>query len=93
MTQPSLNFDVCASRHRGNLESRAANPSELAKRQSHERILAIYRTGDYTAKEVASKLGVEIHKVSGRLSELRHVMKKLVPTGVRRAGSAELKLR
>lgn len=84
--------DVCIARHRGNAESKAANPGKSAKRASHERILAIYQTGDYNAKEVAAKLGCEIHCISGRLAELRHSLGKLRPTGVKRDKSAVLTL-
>ena len=83
-------WDVCASRHRNSPESVAANPSMDAKRASYERILALL-VRPMTGKEIAAALGVELHVISGRLSELRHVLKLIKVTGIRRAGSAELK--
>lgn len=84
--------DVCIARHRGSPESIAANPSREAKRESHERILAIYRTGDWTAKEISQKLGIPFNAISGRVSELHRVLGKLRPTGIRRDKSAVLTL-
>lgn len=92
-TTPLFPADITAHRHRNNAESIAANPSQFAKREAHEKIIAIYRTGDYTGQEVADKLNVAYHKISGRCSELRYILKMLKPTGVRRNGGAVLTLR
>lgn len=84
--------DICFSRHRGSVESIAINPSVLAKRAAHERIIELLRENRLTALEISEKLGVPIHKVSGRCSELRFILKVVEKTGIRRENSAELKL-
>jgi hypothetical protein len=48
--------------------------------------------GDSTAKEIAEYLHVPLNTISGRLSELRHSEKVLIPTGLRREKSAVLHL-
>lgn len=95
MSEPlfdNLPLDITASRHRNSPESIAANPTLFAKRDTHERIIAIYRTGDYTGQEIADKLNVPYHTISGRISELRHILKTLKPTGLRRNKGAVLTL-
>lgn len=84
--------DICFSRHRGSVESTLSNPSVLAKREAHERIIELLREKPLTALEISEKLGVLIHKVSGRCSELRLILKIIEKTGIRRDNSAELKL-
>ncbi len=83
--------DITARKHKGNAESIAANPSELRKRESHERILTLLRESNLTSKEIAARLGVEIHTISGRLSELKQ-MGKIVATGIRTDGAAVLRI-
>ena len=85
--------DITAHRHRGNAESTLANPSVFAKRQAHERIIAVYRTGDWTGQEVSDKLSVPYHTISGRISEMRHILKLLEKTGERRNKGAVLTLK
>ncbi len=68
--QPRLIPDVCENRHKGNAESIAANPDEATKRAAHTRILDLLVDNNLTSKEIAAKLGTELHCVSGRLSEL-----------------------
>lgn len=89
---PSFPADVTANRHKGNAESVAANPSELRKRESHERILELLRQSNLTSKEIAARLGVELHTISGRFSELRHQLKLITTTGTKRDGAAVLRV-
>jgi len=86
-------FDICEARHRGNSESQDANPATAAKRDAWKRILAALAIKPATSKELAEELGYgdQIHRISGRLSELK-AMKEIVKTGVRREGAAELSL-
>ena len=88
-----LPLDICERRHRGNAESIAANPSQFAKRQAHERILAILQVCNRTGQEVANVLNVPYHKISGRISELRHKLRLIEPTGERRGGGAVLRIK
>ena len=86
MTQASLFDEVAAialppdisiSRHRGNHASIDANPSSEHKAIMRDKVLDVIRRKGVThSKEIAKILGVEIHKVSGRLSELL-VLKKI----------------
>ncbi len=82
--------DITRNRHRDSPESIAANPSETAKRESHEKILALFDLGHWTGKEVAEALHKPFNAVSGRVSELR-MLGKLVKTGERRDGGAILR--
>lgn len=91
-TQQAFSFDVCANRHTGSPESRKANPTREAKRESHTLILAALAERKMTAKELAVLFGKTLNAISGRCSELRLEMKLIRKTGVRREGSAELEL-
>lgn len=84
--------DVSMSRHKGNAESIAANPSQESKRASHSRILAILATGNYTSKEICEQMGYgdKISLISGRISELK-ASGEVVKTGDRRDGCAVLR--
>lgn len=72
-TQPSL-FDVCAAKHGGDPQSVAANQkAQSTKRVWHARILdTLTWRGEYgaTCKEIAEVWQVEMHRISGRISEL-----------------------
>jgi len=92
-TQQISLLDICERKHGGNAESIAANPSQFAKRQAHERILAILQMCNRTGQEVANVLGVPYHKISGRISELRHKLRLIEPTGERRDGGAVLRIK
>lgn len=103
MTQPSLfqseaelraGRDICAGRHRGNVESRAAFERARGEiREMHRLILNYFaENGEMTAKEVAVVFGKPFNQISGRFSELKQ-KGYLVPTGRRRDGSAVLRLR
>ena len=85
--------DICSGKHGGNSESIEANPSQFAKRQAHERILAILQVCNKTGQEVANVLNVPYHKISGRISELRHKLRLIEPTGERRNGGAVLRIK
>jgi hypothetical protein len=102
MNQPTLFYnessarlpiDITARKHRNSPESIAANPSQNAKRASYERILALLREKPLTGKEIAAAMHTETHYISGRLSELRLVLKRIEKTGIRREGSAELRIK
>lgn len=82
--------DICSNRHKGNDESRAANPSQEAKRASHERILELLGWGHKTSKELAEAMHTPLHAISGRCSELK-ALGKIEPTGTRREGAMELR--
>lgn len=85
-------FDVCANRHRGNAESRAANPTREAKAQSHELILAELRLrGPMTSVELAAAMGTRVNCISGRLSELK-AAGRIRKTGEIRDGCAVLEM-
>lgn len=70
-SQPNL-FDVCAGKHGGVPESKAANLKARAKKSvNRELILHTLRIkGGATCKEVADYLSLPMHKCSGRLTEL-----------------------
>lgn len=79
MTQLAINFDInrdlCVRKSRGNPESKAAHDRVIhSKLETYERILAfIDLKGRATVHQIAEGLGFgkEIHRVSGRLSELK----------------------
>lgn len=85
-------FDICENRHRNSPESQAANPSIESKRASYAVILGLLKERPMTAKEIATAMGTTINCVSGRLSEMRLVLKVIAKTGIRREGSAELEV-
>lgn len=83
--------DICAARHGGSAESRAAFAA-IAAVLSVARgrvLLVIAESGPNgcTAKEAADKLGVPLNTISGRFSELRK-LRLIQKTGTRREGSA-----
>jgi predicted HTH transcriptional regulator len=86
-------LDITSGRHRGSQESMEAfAQASLAIKDRHRDILRLYeRNGAMTAKEVAQCLGKQLNTISGRLSELR-AGQYLEPTGLRREGSAVLRL-
>ena len=65
-------FDVCAGRHRGNEQSRAAN--KIVKKDAYYRSIVMYleRAGERgaTTEEMAAAFGVGPHCISGRVTEL-----------------------
>ena len=77
------------------IRSGAGLHQHSAKRESHERILKVLRVAGangQTAKEIAAYFQKPLHKISGRLSELKE-MGEIEPTGARRNGSAVLRVR
>lgn len=65
-------FDVCAAKHGGSQESKAANlKAHPHKAKSRELVMHVLRIkGAATCKEIADYLNLPMHKVSGRLTEL-----------------------
>jgi hypothetical protein len=72
--QPGL-FDVCARRHGGNANSRAANlrvhPYKIGMRERIRVWVGGCGFAGTTLKEIAAQFGTEVHKISGRISELK----------------------
>ena len=66
--------DACASRHRGNENSRLANPSKRSKTLTQRHILEIIgatlETGA-TLKEISRAMHTTPNCISGRLTELK----------------------
>jgi len=83
-------FDICERKHGGNAESIEAN-ARADKRQGQRDVIATLTNARLTSKEIAIKLGKPLNCISGRCSELK-MAGVIVPTGVRRDGSAELRL-
>lgn len=82
--------DPCANKHKGNQHSKEAFKRVNVGSQN-QRILALYSDGSkLTPKEVAARMGVPLHTVSGRFSFLKG--RYLKPTGAEREGSGELEL-
>ena len=72
--QTLLNFDICRNKHGGNVLSVAANPKDDAKRKMRNQVLEfIMSRGEQgaTSEEIALHLNIELHRVSGRCSELK----------------------
>lgn len=85
--------DITAAKHGGNAESeaaymRASATMALRRAEVLALIKAIGRNG-MTCKEVARVMGVEMHAVSGRISELKRDG-LIRPNGERRDGGAVL---
>lgn len=74
MTQPSL-FDVCARKHKGNRQSKAANITAAPWKPGIRRFLigCILFNGreGATAKELTYLAEKPLHAISGRLSEAK----------------------
>ena len=81
-------WDACASKHKGNSESRAANlKANHSKAQDRERVLeACRRPGGVTCKELAAEWEVGMNNISGRFTELK--AKNLIQKIGTRDGSA-----
>lgn len=91
MTQMTLD-DICETRHRGNAESGAANPTRAAKQVQRFEVWNIIAQHDgITSKEIADILGRPLNCISGRISELK--AQKLVTADGRRDGCAILYVR
>lgn len=90
---PPIPADITISRHRGSPESIAANPSQEAKRASHERILQIVRVqGTSYLHQICRILDKPPNEVSPRLSELKE-MGRLEKTGEKIEKCAVLRLK
>ena len=66
-------WDVCARRHGGNEESRAARIACRVMEQRDKVLAAVEAAGalGITCHELASRWGVSPHQISGRFSELK----------------------
>lgn len=65
-------FDVCSSRHRGNVQSVEANPASVDKLRDRTIILGLIRNArGITSKEIAEAMGRPLNCISGRISELK----------------------
>lgn len=64
--------DICASRHRGNEQSREANPTAISKQRDRERVFELISLGrGLTSKDVAEIMEKPLNCISGRISELK----------------------
>jgi|SRR5579871_799469 predicted transcriptional regulator len=85
--------DITARKHGGNAQSDAAfeRLKPVLSRRRREVLDAITRRGleGAVAKEIATELGLELHKVSGRCSELK-ALGLIADSGRRRDGAAVL---
>ena len=72
MNQTDL-FDICARRHKGNPESRAANKRVRKAEQRRKVLFAILESGTVgiTCRELAEEWNVGMNTISGRFSELK----------------------
>lgn len=92
-TQLSIDFDITARKHGGNIASIAAHDRvRTHKADTWAEILSLLHRGPMTGKEIAHAMGRELHCISGRLSELI-AAKKIERTRERRDGSAVLRVR
>lgn len=79
--QALLPFDVSAGKHRGNKQSKAANPTGISKTEIREQVMwVLLHYGPSTCKEISERLNKPMHKVSGRISELK-ALGMVEPTG------------
>ena len=90
MTQPLLTFDeptaapdICANRHRGNTESRAANVRTDKERDAARILDYLRRKGDATCDEAEQALAMSHQTTSARFSDLKYAG-RIVPTERRR---------
>lgn len=92
-SQLSIDFDITAGKHGGNIASMAAHERvRTHKADTWAEIMTLLQRGPMTGKEIAHAMGRELHCISGRLSELI-AAKKIERTGDRRDGSAVLRIR
>jgi hypothetical protein len=91
MSNNEVQDDICSDRHLGNVYSRAANPSRIAKQRMRSRILLfLLKSGPATCEEIefALSMGKEVNHVdfvphsscSARISELKREG-SIIPTG------------
>lgn len=79
-------FDVCYKKHKGNSNSKAANPTKERKSVVQDKIVQLLSRKRMTGKEIAEILGKPFNAISGRFSELK-ALKRIRGTGVRKDGS------
>ena len=93
MIQSAFNFDPSARKHKGAPTSVAAHRRIAhTKQDSYKWIMDLLTArGEFgaTSKEIAASKGIDLHKVSGRLSELK-AMGWIEENGSRRDGAAVL---
>ena len=69
-------FDICASRHGGNEQSREANPDQSVKGADRAQVFNLIRySNGITSKEIAKAMGRGLNCISGRISELKRKQK------------------
>jgi AraC-like DNA-binding protein len=89
MTQTDFIWDVCAGKHGGNPQSKAANlriqpHKETARKRVFDLIKESGKNGA-TVKEIARKLGKYPNHLSGRITELT-ADGNITPSGIQREG-------
>jgi len=84
--------DVCVRKHRGNKESREANPSAKTKIRMRQYVLHYLKPKPQTSKELAQMMMKPLNAISGRISELK-AMGLIEPTGERRRKCAVLRVK
>lgn len=91
MNQPSLQFDICSRKHKGNPESvEAFKRAQSSTEKQREEILTLLAVHELTGKELARAMGRPFYTIAPRCAELK-AMGHIEPTGIRREGSAELR--
>jgi len=91
MNQTSI-FDVTYRKHKGNANSKAANPKLSSKAITQAQILELLAVNKrLTGKEIAVMLGKPFNAISGRFSELK-AAEKIRGTKERRNGSEVLEI-
>jgi len=64
--------DICQKRHRGNIESMAANPPSIIKQRDRAKVYEIIkRSSGIISKEIAEQMNRRLNCISGRISELK----------------------
>lgn len=92
VTAPAPLPDICRGRHRGNLQSEAANKRVHSTKNSvlEEIYRLIAASAGLTSKEIGSLLNKQLNTFSGRLRELKNAG-RIEPTGAERDGCAVLR--
>lgn len=90
-TERMLNDDICSNKHKQNAQSKEAN-KRVHKEIGRLRVLAIIREqGQATSKQIANIMGVQLHHISGRISELK-ADAIIEDTGSRKDGCAVFRI-
>ena len=90
-TEKMLSDDISINKHKGNSASFDAN-KKVNKEVNRLRVLSIIKEqGQASSKMIARIMGVELHHISGRISELK-ADGIIEDTGLRKEGCALLKV-